>query len=543
MASYPYILKTRSQRGISLIFNALIMGALVVAMGVLGIGQVVFEKGQLQKQADILALQAAKQISNGPEFQIAMDMLELNNVTDDTQVSVVCLLNGSPSPGTCEGATTVRATLIKPNNAFWIANDRPVTAVAEATLTPVVIGTVKSGLISVSTQQSALLNGLLSTILPGTAVNLSAATYEGLLNLNTNVDLLALSTQLGVASVEELAGLNITALELLEAAGHVVDQNGGPVLELPEPLGDVLEIPRLTVGDILAVDLSGSSRGVLGVNLGQLIQTTLLAATKDAAVDLPLSLGLLGVTAQIKIIEPPQIFVGRKMEGVSPVAKGRTAQVQVDLSVNGLPETNLGIPGLINVRVSGLNLGVSARVAGGYAEVEDVECRLPRADNLVQMKVQPSLAEVCVALPEDEDSDVEFCEEQAKVLDLNASLLGLQLVNLPVNAFAQADVNDSPSYFDLEGEAPMSMAVPGQLGGILANALGGINLQLSIGGDLSFLNSVLGLVLNSLDNLLSPILQQVGALLDSLLSVLGITLNEVQVDISGLDCKSAIITY
>eukprot|EP01031_Cornospumella_fuschlensis_P046068 gene46068-56393_t len=150
------------------------------ALGVLAVGHMAWEKTRLQGVADLVALTAARQMSNGPEFAEAQAIALANGVSEDDDLTIECIIDDAPT-NDCDNSITSRVTIVRPVNGLLVfLPNREVTVLAEATVAPTVVGSVSSGLLSLDTNQSALLNGLL-TALGGGAINLNVAQWGSLL--------------------------------------------------------------------------------------------------------------------------------------------------------------------------------------------------------------------------------------------------------------------------------------------------------------------------------------------------------------------------
>lgn len=533
----------KRQGGLTLLMNIFFISLGLGTLAVLGAGQVMYEQGKMQGIADLAALEAARQVSDGPDFTEAVAQAERNGLTEDMDLELTCLINGEPAPNSCSTATVVRADITRQFLPFFFLADKQIQVRAEATMAPLITGQYKTGLLSISTSQSALLNGLM-TNLGGGEVTLTALEWGGLLNTNATVPLLDLALELNAGTMEEFLNMDVNALTFLQAAFGVARAGESPLPTFPNSLGSALGEVNFTVSDLLAVDLSDSTRGVADINLGQLIQISVLGAgeigqdSNGSAVSIPLSVGVLGVQASVRLVEPPKIFVGRKIEGKNPIARATAAQAQVNVSISGLPPTTLGIPGLASASISGLNLNLKSSTAGGEVQVTDIGCRYPRADNTVDLLVTPSVTRVCIS-----EDDEDECETNEKILDLRVSLLGISFVNYDVRASADVSLEEPPHSIRLEGVPPMSATVPTSLANTLEGALSNVDLNLSVSGNLGILGPFLSTVLSSIDAVLSPLLGQVGAALDDLTATLGIGVNNSQVDVQSVDCKSSILTY
>lgn len=532
-----------NQRGVTFILTAFIVSMSLGAMGVLAAGYNVWEKNRLQGVADLVALTAARQLSDGPAFPAAMNLAHDNGVTAQDTLSIQCIQGGVPTAD-CNNSITSRVTLVRTVASilpFFPA--KSLTVVAEATSAPTIVGTVASSLLSVDTNKSRLLNGLL-TALGGGSVNLSVAQWGGLLNSNIELDLLALQAELGVATLDELLNLNVSALRLLQDSllvgnGDAADKAAvtGVLSALSGPLNGV----NLKVGDLLAADLSGRTNTPLMVNLGQLAQVTVLNASKGVGYTLPISSGLLNLDVGVQILEAPQIFVGRKFPGKDPIAVGKTAQIALDLRVRQALGLNLAL-----INISALDLRLQLRVAGGLAQVNQLSCRFPREENVVEMTVVPSVLDLCIA---DSASNLNStvgalaCGPPANILSV--SILGLPATSVKLGA--KATLRPDVTEVQFSGVAPFTQTVHLNLGQTLSNLLGNLTLnpQVNVLGAGLLTAVVEGLVqvlLAALKPVLSPILGLVGTLLDGLLPVLGVSLNDVQVNVASMDCQSVVLT-
>lgn len=534
----------QSQRGAYSILTVFVLMMSVGALGVLAVGHTAWEKTRLQGVADLVALTAARQMANGPEFAEAQAIALANGVSEDDVLTIECIIDNAPT-NDCDNSITSRVRIVRPvNGLFVFLPDREVAVLAEATVAPTIVGTVASSLASVSTSQSALLNGLL-TALGGGAINLNVAQWGSLLNSNIRVDLLALATELGVGNVNDLLSLNVSALGLLQDAllvGNATDAEKMPVEGLLSALSGPLNRVNLSVGDLLALDLSGRTNTPLEVNLGELIQVTVLNSVQGVGYVLPISSGLLNLDVGVNILEAPQVFVGRKMPFKDPIASAKTAQVALSVRIRQPLNLNLAL-----ISLSALDMRLQMRVAGGLAEVNQLTCRYPRAENNVQMTVVPSVADVCIAQSAanlNTTVGALTCGAPANIL--NVTFLGL--VNAGVTAGASTSLRADPVNLSFDGVAPFQETVDLDLGQTLGNLLS--NTQLNLGVNLPLVGPLIQATVNGLVNtllialrpVLSPILGAVGDILDGLLQVLGIDLNNVVVNVDSMDCQSVVLT-
>ena len=532
------------QRGAYTIFTLFALTMSMGALGVLAVGHSAWEKNRVQSIADMVALTAARQMSDGPAFPEAREIGLQNGLLDTDTVVLNCVIDGATTAD-CDNALTSRVSITRNVAAILpFFPNREISVLAEATNAPTVVGTVTSGLLSVDSTQSALLNGLLSS-LGGGSVSLSALQWDGLLGSNVQVDLLQLKAQLGVATMGDLLALNVSALSLLQESLAVGTGAAGEVAQAEGLLGLLsgpLNAVDVTVGDLLAVDLSGQSNTTLAANFGQLLQATVLNASKGGGFTVPISSGLLNLDVGVQVLEAPQVFVGRKESYKNPLVQAKTTQVGLDVRVRQPLGINIAL-----ISLSALDMRIQLRAAGGLAEVNTMECRYPRASNPVTMTVVPALAQLCIANSASNlNTNVGSLTWGAPSNILNINLLGL--VNAGVTLSAQASMESDPVQETFEGVAPytqtVDLSVGDTLGGVLANTNLNLNVVLPVVGPLisGTVNGLVNTLLIALRPALSPILGSVGDILDNLRVVLGVNLNSVDVNVNSMDCQSVMLT-
>jgi uncharacterized membrane protein len=558
----------RHQQGAVTVLTGFVLAVAVGALGVLGVGQTVWMKQNSQALADMAALTAARQVSDGPDFSEAMNVAAANGLKQDDTLVFECLIDDQVT-NDCAEAITVRATLTRPNSPYFLFNSTPITTVAEATTAPVVAGLVSTRLLELNTGKSPVLDGILTAV-GGGAVVVSGVDYRALVQSDVVVNLLDLDAAANVASPNELADVQVEAYELLRDAilkGRVGDQNAALALLNQNALKIPLQNVDLNLGDIMDLDVEGASSKFLNVNLGELAHAVILRSgqgmtiTPSSASLLGISSELTGVSADITILQPPKLFIGRKLPLKSPIAKGKTAQVGVNVTIGALPAGGLGQMGGLLTNVLGLNINLQLRAGGGEVEVENVTCKLPRTENDTTLKIKPVLAEVCIAQSStgyNTISDPLVCGAPAKLVDTMT-----KQGNNPITVTLGAKVTMASGTTTkvMEGAFPpvSHTTVPLSLGQSLENFLENVdvNSQVAVetgggggngnGGGLGglldgIINGIAYNVLESVKLLLGPVLGIVGYTLDNILGQLGISVNQVEVTMLGVDCSSSVLT-
>lgn len=325
------------------------------------------------------------------------------------------------------------------------------------------------------------------------------------------------------------------------------------------------------------LDVEGASSKFLNVNLGELAHAVILRSGQGMTITpsstslLGISSELTGVSADITILQPPKLFIGRKLPLKSPIAKGKTAQVGVNVTIGALPAGGLGQMGGLLTNVLGLNINLQLRAGGGEVEVENVTCKLPRTENDTTLKIKPVLAEVCIAQSStgyNTISDPLVCGAPAKLVDTMT-----KQGNNPITVTFGAKVTMASGTTTkvMEGAFPpvSHTTVPLSLGQSLESFLENVdvNSQVAVetgggggngggngngngngnGGGLGGLldgivNGIAYNVLESVKLLLGPVLGIVGYTLDNILGQLGISVNQVEVTMLGVDCSSSVLT-
>ncbi|MBE0437125.1 MAG: hypothetical protein IBX56_15140, partial [Methylomicrobium sp.] len=284
---------------------------------------------------------------------------------------------------------------------------------------------VGSGLLSLDSQQSMVLNALLGEIL-GSSLDLSAVSYEGI--ANTNISLLSLvQAAAGVGTVNELLKAPVSVGELLQIYANAANDSDVVALEVVAAMQTLASAAvsnaELTLGEVLAVTAPNVEQAASAeVNLLDLLTTTALIANGDSALTLPLNFGLPGgltLSTMLTVIEPPQLAIGPPgmNDDGNCRTEAKTAQVRLDLTAQGslvksvvggllgegllgsllnglfgLLGALLGSSDLIDVDVL-INLAVE--VAQGRACLESIQCAgLGSPNSIVTIGVEKGIASV-----------------------------------------------------------------------------------------------------------------------------------------------------
>lgn len=409
----------RKQQGVTLVMVALWMGIALAALMVLDIGNLFWQKRELQKIADLSALAGSTQPLNAACSSTAPS--NAKQIADANGLRAGDVFEAkygrwAPGAGVPLEQFFAAADVSKSNachvevqrnvSYFFIFsasgnNSRWIGAKATALVSgdPVATVLVRSTLASLN---GGMLNTLLSAVL-GTQVNLTAASWQGIAKLNVNLlkvfDSL-LDVNANVGDYEALLDTQVKLADLLKAMVAAIEPGqfvAADVAALQQlsllNVGNV----QVRLGDLIKLENANPAAALnLGVNALGLIQGALQVATKHNAVNL--NLGIPGlVTVKLKVIEPAQLaIIGNPLDD-SITIEARTAQVRlwVALSTSTSPvasivNTVLGLVVdllklvlslLVDVEVlpefrnlNQLKLDVLVDVARGYVRIEDVDC-------------------------------------------------------------------------------------------------------------------------------------------------------------------------
>lgn len=487
------------------ILTVFIMLMTVGALAVLGLGQVVWEREEVQRIADLAAKAAASDIGNAPQgFTAAVDYARRNGLDDSTDnISINCNVRGTDTllpANACDRSVLVRVVRNVP--AAFLGTE-PVVAVAEATVTPLISGIVGTNLLSVNLN-TGVLSPLLNQI--GVRLGLDLVGFSNLLQSDLQVDLQQLASNLNVPGndsrldLEALLSEPVTANQLLTQAAAVAGLPGpglgsmnNPALNAEFPLGDIISADQAIEANIPAAS----------VRLGNLT----FAAVLSAASLLPQNTLQISVgdTVRASVIEPPQIFVAVKSDTAGEIlATARTEQIRLSTRINGVVDLAL-------------------TTGGGSIDILDIECRLPQSDSAVVADLRSSAVDVSLDLPS---------------LPSVLGLLGVVLVpgRDPAPILSRLTVESSSgARFEGYPDPTLEGRYSFEASQGLPDLLDQINVQLGL----------LGSLLTPL-NVNSPIkiaLSLLGARLDSLLDLLGLGVNEVVIQVDNMDCfNTAVLT-
>jgi uncharacterized membrane protein len=231
--------------------------------------------------------------------------------------------------------------------------------------------TIGSRLASVDTQQSVLLNAVLSGIFTsGSGVSLTAVDYNAL--AGTHVALSDISAKLGAGSPEALLGATVKVRDLYVAVADALSLKGQTAaatvvnkIALAVDANANIAISKLVqvaAGAEDAAVTAGLDVFSLITSSAFVINGTNLISVPNLAVTIP---GLLDLDMTLKVIERPQWAFG-------PELTTKVTTSQVELTLTPQIQRNLNV-GLASARVEA-KVPLTLTAAGADATLSDIDC-------------------------------------------------------------------------------------------------------------------------------------------------------------------------
>ncbi|KVR42495.1 hypothetical protein WK18_19275 [Burkholderia ubonensis] len=494
----------RGQRGAVSVLATVWVLVAFVTLGAIDIGNLFFQRRDLQRIADLSALAAVQSLDPSDTSCGAANTAALNNARANETSNTVT--TGAPARGqdqvaaTCgrwdpqvyagrpayfapaaSGMTQLNATQVTVTRTMRYsflgvvsmlgAGPGTMSATATARASAIDTFSISATLASVD---PVWLNGILSALL-GTSVSLTLADYQAL--AGANIKLLGISTALGAGTVNGLVDLSVTVPTLignLSAYVGALQAGGGNgpgyVAQLQAASTALGKLAGASVGNttvvvanapnaLLNISLGNPQSGAdAQVNLLDLLTTAaqVAAYNKGHAVSLntgvTLPLGASGfnvVSLQLQVLNPPSIAVGEA--GLLPNGTWRTqassAQIGVYLNVQtpSIPITGaLGLSGLIDLTLSGINLPIYLLVGGpAVASLAATKCGSATTPSTTTIVATPGIAKLCISAPPSGTlnlSNVSTCPPAGTLQLLN--LQASTLLSPPVSLGVSASISN-----------------------------------------------------------------------------------------------------
>lgn len=585
----------RRERGSFAMMTVIFMTAAIAILGMIDIGNVFFQRRDMQRIADMSAMAGVQRVDNTCSMSPGVAKLSATtnglNVGNGDTITVSCgrwdptfyagpsYYSASANPGTSGDANArqwnaVQVKVTRSVPYFFLGPSRNVQASSTARATAIDVfsvgatlaqlgGTSCSGTPASSSANPGLVNGLLSGLLgSASGLNLSLVSYQAL--ACTNVKLADLAAAAGVGTISQLLALKLSLSQFLSLVANAAQQTSVANANLQASIGALQALVKANVNGgnvnlggangLLNVALADTqSAASATVNLLDLIMVGAEVANSNnaVAVNVPsVNLGgLTGTQLQVQIISPPSIGIGEG--GINPATgawrtTASTAAVGlylvVDLGTKQLPVLGPLLQ-VIGVTLD-VNLPIYVQVGTGTAVLNSTQCGPTLATSSATITATPGVANVCIGTPPLNAkglislSSTYSCKSPATLIDANVSLLnliGLAHVTATISNVS-VPVQGAAQTHVFSGQtgtdADYWTSNTNALGSALANAL----VQLSnaqISANVTLVGLQLGVASGFVSQLLSLVTSLLGPILQSLDAIIVPLLNLLGVQVGA----------
>lgn len=371
--------RTRRQSGAVAMLGALWLMVAVICLATIDIGNVFWQKRELQKIADLAALAGASGALDQSSCRTNAERnLALNgSVLSELVTAQAGRWDKSANPffGSASKASEINACRVSFQRtvpflfvfAAGVERGRQISAQATAMQSARIARlSVRSTLLTLDTEKSALLDAVVGGMLGG-KITLGVAGWQGIANANVSLlsffDALAVRAGLNVGDYDQVVKTKVTLGKVMLAMLDALPQQGSlaavnALNALALGVGNI----QITLQDILKLGTGlGSEALRTDVNVLDLVTTVAqLANSQNAAkVGVNLNLGLVEVGLNLKVIEPPQSAIG---DPVRDRIEAKTSQVDL---VTGLK---------LNLALVVASLSLDVKLGQGSALLTDHMC-------------------------------------------------------------------------------------------------------------------------------------------------------------------------
>ncbi|WP_312529825.1 TadE/TadG family type IV pilus assembly protein [Comamonas sp.] len=446
----------RSERGSVLVQFALLAAVIVTLLGVVQIGYMYYAKRDLQRVADIAAIEAVNAITYNDSGTCSLgETAAKRSVSSQLRVSIDL---EEPEPR-CGNWNSSKADAMR-----FVPLGNPVNAVrvqlrgevlqllpflGSRVITASAISAKDSEPLAAFSIGSQLMrfnkNGLLGRITAAVGLDIERLTIldkDGIANAKiTPAGLLKLIglpigvSDLSLLTPNDLANVNASVIDLLNAA---INAGGSSLLNAGVDIAALIDLRaylsafqlanvKVPLGGdkgLLALISAGGNASPIGasldvaVELSDLVRTQLLLANGTNSVALGLGLpGVLG--AKLTVVEPPSYAIG----AATGKTKARSAQVRLSIDIG--EEKNVSTPSLLSALLGGL-LGIHVRIpiqvdlVRSTGTLEAIQCTPDQNERTANISVRSAVGDVCIG-----ELDANGVCQKTELVDLNLlNLLG-----------------------------------------------------------------------------------------------------------------------
>lgn len=583
------------QNGSIVIQFALLVLVLIAILGTIQVGYMYYAKRDLQRIADMAALESANGIKlattcsdaknagkKSIDAQWPLGITTTGNTLDKIEcgnwTKVAGFVSTSPFNATRVTLTGESLQLVP------FTGNRTISATATAAIASDAIASFAVGS-GVARLNDGALNNLLKMLL-GTSVNLSLGDYQGLANTNVNLLGMINALQINAGNYSELLNTKVSLEEILKASIQVAEniQDQATANIAIAALGNLLALPATLdlKNTFISLLKDGTQNGLIDLGIYQNLPSSALNAdvsalsilttalqianaNSAAALQTTLDLGLLAkTTVAVKIIEPPVIATGPAGKDGSGqfITRAHTGQVRakIDLkALNALTSSgdllDLNLLFLLRLQASlpsssAINLPIYVEVASADGELESISCHFYGPNiHKTSILAKPGVAHIFLGSIPDAMTNTTtawsgLSKDYFRLLDINVktTLLGLTIVEAPVKLMAKLDlsIDNSKSALDFrystevartEQDLIKTVGSETKLGAALGNAISNNLLQFRL--DTSGL-TLLGIKLDYLSAIVDALVNSLSIIVGVVLSLLSTLLNPIFILLDSL---------
>jgi uncharacterized membrane protein len=550
----------QDQRGAVAVIMALMLTGLVAAAAMaVDLGLMHDRWSRLRGAVDVAALSATYNLASpsdtatnalaGNGFPGTLVSATTGNYAGSASVASAARFTAGATPMNAVKVVAATTSPVLFGRLFTSSPTLPLRASAVATRVDLAGLSAGTTLISVDSNQSAILNSLLGGLL-GSSVNLSAVSWQALLNTTvTAAQLLpGLATQVGLSAgttYGQLANASLTMGQIARAALAALNAGGTSSGTAVDALNGLIaasgtaQVPLVYLLDVTA--WKNEPVGIAPLASALNAQVNLFTLLSDASqivsgggktITLSPVINLSGVASikiQTSIGEPKQSTPYLTFSSVGTSV--HTAQVRTLITINLLPLTVTGLP-LLNIV-----LPVYIEAASGTATISAISCGAnPKTDATVTATGKTGLGVVYVGTVSS-DAMADFTKTPTVSPATLVNILGV--ITATASSGPNTILSGSGSLTftqpQIQNKPPLSQTLSSSSTSSVAAILQ-TNLQLQVSG-----SSALLLPTSTLYGLLSPVLQLLDPIVGDLLNALGIKLGAMDVTATGVRCGVPVI--
>ena len=454
----------------------------------------------------------------------------------------------------------VRVTYRKDGTIYFsnlVTGQRQIVTTAVASAPAEAAFSIGSRLVSVDTQQSALLNPLLGGLL-GTNLSLKAMDYNALLATDVNalqfMDALATELKVTAGTYNDLLAADATVGQIVSALSATTkDKNANVALAqlLGAKIPGALKVPLshfIDLGQVGKLALGhGASAFDAKVGLMEIIGAAAAIANgkNQVAADINTGIpGLVAVKLNLAVGEPPQGGTWFAIGEPGKIIRTAQTRLQIEATVGGAGGLLGGVLGAT------VKLPLYVEVAYAEGQLKSVSCPTGKpASAVVTVAAKPGIAEVWLGEINPADLRIFTKEPVVRPAELvNVNAVGL--IKVEVSGSANVDIgNTTPKTLtfnktEIDNRTIKSVSTSNLAQSLTASLIGGLTLK----ADVSVLGLGIGILLPSeaavktaVTILLSGVTAPVDNLVFSVLTLLGVKVGEADIRVHGVSCGRSVL--